>query len=321
MADDIIPKYVFGPVPSRRFGRSLGVNPLPRKTCNYSCIYCQLGRTVGLQSERSVLYPTDDVVDDVRAAVENVHGQLDYITFMGDGEPTLAANLGDMVKGVREFWKGKMALITNGSLFHLPEVREAVALFDVIAPTISAGDEETFRKMHRPPRSLKLETVLNGLRLLRQEFSGEIWGELILIHGVNDTISSLQDIRKAVQYVGVDRLYINVPIRPPAENWVKPPDDDFMKQVFNIFPEAVDMTCPEEGSFTGNQGERDELVEIAKNHPLREDQALSILCKTMNEDAAQVALLELVEQGKLQIKSYSGVTFYSVPLKKKQGRL
>ncbi|MCX6650967.1 MAG: radical SAM protein [Methanomassiliicoccales archaeon] len=310
----MISEYVFGPVPSRRFGRSLGVNPLPRKTCNYSCVYCQLGRTPKLQAERVALYETAEVIADVKKAIDSGN-EIDYVTFMGDGEPTIALNLGEMAEGVRRFWDGKMALITNGSMFRLSEVRAAASYFDVISPTVSAGDERTFRRLHRPPRSLKLDDVLEGLRLLRDEYHGQIWAELMLVQEVNDSLPSLLNIRKVMRQVGADRVYVNAPIRPPAESWVRPPTKEALQQVFDVFPEAIDMTGPEEGPFIRNKEEREaELVEIAKNHPLREDQALELLAFAMGEEEAREGLRRLVDTGRLRPTKYSGKTFYSVPL-------
>ncbi len=316
----MISKYVFGPVPSRRFGSSLGVNPLPRKTCNYSCIYCQLGRTSRLQTERKVFFDTAAVVEDVRRAVESAEGNIDYITFMGDGEPTLAKNLGDMALGVREFWTGKMALITNGSLFHLDQVRQDASPFDVVSPTISAGDERTFRRLHRPPRSLNAEMVLDGLERLRREHRGEVWAEMMLVSGVNDTLPSLLSIRKAVRRIAPERLYVAVPTRPPAESWVLPPDKGSLQQVFELFPEAVDMTEPEQGPFLRNEEEREaELLEIAKNHPLREDQAYEILSMSLGLEGARDSILRLVAEGRMKATTYSGRTYYSVPIDDERG--
>ncbi|NLX48194.1 MAG: radical SAM protein [Euryarchaeota archaeon] len=316
----MISQYVFGPVPSRRFGRSLGVNPLPRKTCNYSCIYCQLGRTQRLQRERKVFFPTDLVVEDVRKVVEDEGDGIDYITFMGDGEPTLAANLGEMAEGVRTFWKGKMALITNGSLFHDEDVRRAAMFFDVVSPTISAGDERTFRQMHRPLRSLTFDKVMEGLEKLRKEYSGEIWAELMLVEGVNDSLASLLNIRKVLRDVSPDRLYVGVPTRPPAESWALPPSRSSLRQVFDVFPEAIDMTEPEEGPFLRNEEEREaELIEIAKNHPLREDQAFELLSLSLGLEGARDSILRMVQEGRLVSVDYGGTTFYRVPIERKEG--
>ena len=316
----MISQYVFGPVPSRRFGRSLGVNPLPRKTCNYSCVYCQLGRTPRLQTERKVFFQTESVVEDVRKAVERADEEIDYITFMGDGEPTLAANLGDMAEGVRAFWDGKMALISNGSLFHEEEVRRDAEPFDVISPTVSAGDERTFRQLHRPPRSLSMEKVMEGLRLLKKEHPGEMWAEMMLVGGVNDSLTSLLSIRKVLREIGPDRLYVAVPTRPPAEIWALPPSKGSLRQVFDVFPEAMDMTEPEEGPFLRNEEEREaELIEIAKNHPLREDQAFELLSMSLGLEGARDSILRMVQEGRLVAVNYEGTTFYRVPLERTPG--
>ncbi len=317
----MISQYVFGPVPSRRFGRSLGVNPLPRKTCNYSCIYCQLGRTPRLQTERKSFFQTRAVVEDVRKALEKADADIDYITFMGDGEPTLAANLGDMAEGVRTFWDGKIALISNGSLFHEEEVRRDVELFDVVSPTVSAGDERTFRQMHRPPRSITLEKVVEGLRLLKEENPGEMWAEMMLVGGVNDSLTSLLSIRKVLREIGPDRLYVAVPTRPPAENWALPPSRESLRQVFDVFPEALDMTEPEEGPFLRNEEEREaELIEIAKNHPLREDQAFEMLSMSLGLEGARDSIARMVQEGRLVAVDYAGTTFYRVPLERTFGK-
>jgi wyosine [tRNA(Phe)-imidazoG37] synthetase (radical SAM superfamily) len=310
----MISQYVFGPVPSRRFGRSLGVNPLPSKTCNYSCIYCQLGRTPKLQTERKVFYPTESVVEGVRKAVERADEAIDYITFMGDGEPTLAANLGEMAEGVRTFWDGKMALITNGSLFHDERVRHDAGHFDVVSPTVSAGDERTYRRIHRPPRSLRLEKVIEGLRLLKDEHPGEVWAEMMLVGGVNDSLTSLLSIRRVLKEIAPDRLYVTVPTRPPAEAWALPPSKESLRQVFDLFPEARDMTEPEEGPFLRNEEEREEeLVQIARNHPLREDQAFEILSMSLGPEGARDSLARMVRDGRFVIVQYEGRTFYQVP--------
>ncbi len=310
----MISKYVFGPVPSRRLGRSLGVNPLPRKTCNYSCVYCQLGRTPHLQAEPQLFYPTAEVVADVARAVAKDAENIDYITFMGDGEPTLASNLLEMIEGVKEQWKGRTALITNGSLLHLSKVREAASLFTIVSPTVSAGDKRTFRRLHRPHRSVDFERTMEGMRRFREEFTGEIWAEVMLVSGINDSIDSLLRIRKKVREIGADRVYIGVPIRPPAESWVCPPSRKTIQDALDIMPEAEDMTEPEVGAFIVNDEEMIRgLVDIAQNHPLREDQALETLSNKMGLVLARETLRKMVENGMLEEITHSGRVFYRAP--------
>ena len=158
-------------MPSRRFGRSIGVNPIPMKVCNYSCVYCQLGRTKNLQIERKKYFETKDVIDSLYERI-SANGGIDYITFMGDGEPTLAANLGEMVSELKGLWDGKTALITNGSLLFKTDVKKDALLFDVVSPTVAAGDEKKFRRIHRPHGKITYDLYLKGLMQFSEEYGG-----------------------------------------------------------------------------------------------------------------------------------------------------
>ncbi len=305
---------VFGPVPSRRFGSSLGVNPVPFKTCNYSCVYCQLGRTRPLRTERREYYPTSQVVEEIRAALESSKGQVDFVTFMGEGEPTLASNLGDMVRRVSEFWEGGVSLITNGSLFSLPDVREDAMGFDVISPTVSAGDEMTFRRLHRPHRLFTLRRTLDGLVDLRRTFPGEIWAEVMLVRGINDSQGSIDSIREAIRSIGADRTYITVPTRPPAECRISAPEPDVLRRALDSLPGALDMTGPEAGEFEAcSEDPIAHLLAIAANHPLREDQVAGILSSRFPENHVADAIKLLVDEKRLERKQYGRTVFYVSP--------
>lgn len=302
---------MFGPVPSRRFGSSLGVNPVPFKTCNYSCVYCQLGRTSPLRTERREYCSTSQVVDAVRAAIEAAQGQVDFVTFMGEGEPTLASNLGEMVDRVKEFWEGGIGLITNGSMFFLPEVREDVKGFDVISPTVSAGDEMTFRKLHRPHRMFTFGKMLEGLIELRKVFQGEIWAEVMLVRDINDSQESLEKIQKAILSIGADRTFVTVPVRPPAEDRASAPDPEVVRRALRMLPGAVDMTGPEMGEFSASSEDPiAHLLEIAANHPLREDQVSTILSGHFSGDDMATVIEGLVDEKRLERRRYGRTVFY-----------
>jgi len=307
---------VFGPVPSRRFGQSLGVNPVPRKTCNYSCIYCQLGKTTGLAADRNEYIGTSEVVDAIRAALEQAPDNIDFITFMGEGEPTLASNLGEMAKAIRSFWDGKLALITNGSLFFLPEVREAAMSFDVVSPTFVAGDERTYRRIHRPHRSCTLSRMVEGMREFRKGFKGEIWAEVMLIQGINDSIESLQVISSLIKEVKPDRIYINTPIRPPSDTKVSPPTRESLQLALQIIEGAIDLSSPEGLEFPANQDPISQILTIAANHPLREDQAIHILRKKVSPLEAVKILDGLVAEGRLEKMRHVDTSFYRAPLRR-----
>lgn len=290
------------------------MNPVPFKTCNYSCAYCQLGRTSPLRTERREYRSTSQVVDAVRAALEAAHGQVDFVTFMGEGEPTLASNLGEMVDEVRGFWEGGIGLITNGSLFFLPEVRKDALGCDVISPTVSTGDEVTFRKLHRPHRMFTFGKMLEGLMELRRAFQGEIWAEVMLVRHINDSQESLVNIRKAVLSIGADRTFVTVPVRPPAEMRASAPDPEIVLRALEMLPGAVDMTGPETGDFSASTDDPiAHLLDIATNHPLREDQVTTLLSGHYSGDEMVTAIEGLVDERRLERKHYGKTVFYISP--------
>ena len=212
--------YTYGPVPSRRLGRSLGVSPIPPKTCSYSCVYCQLGRTKHLQIERRSFYAKEDILSEIikRAEVS----KLDYITFAGDGEPTLCKDLGWLINQTKSKLHLPVAVITNGSLLFLKDVRRDLKEADVVLPTFDAGSEKTFRHINRPHGDIGFNTMLGGLIDFRIEFSGQIWLEIMLVKGLNDSEEELWKIGKIVDLIKSDIVYVVTPIRPPAELWVEP---------------------------------------------------------------------------------------------------
>jgi wyosine [tRNA(Phe)-imidazoG37] synthetase (radical SAM superfamily) len=160
--------------------------------------------------------------------------------------------------------------------------------------------------------------VVEGLKMLKKEHPGEIWAEIMLVGGVNDSLPSLLNIRKVMREIGPDRVYVAVPTRPPAETWALPPSKESLRQVFDVFPEAIDMTEPEEGPFLRNEEEREaELIEIAKNHPLREDQAFELLSMSLGLEGARDSIMRMVDEGRLVAVNYKGTTFYRVPLERK----
>jgi wyosine [tRNA(Phe)-imidazoG37] synthetase (radical SAM superfamily) len=239
---------------------------------------------------------------------------VDFVTFMGEGEPTQASNLGDMVRRTGEFWEGGISLITHGSMFSLPDVREDAMGFDVISPTVSAGDEITFRRLHRPNRLFTFRRTLDGLINLRGSFHGEIWAEAMLVRGINDSQESLDNIREAIRTIGADRTYITVPTRPPADSGISSPQPDVLRRALDSLPGAVDMTAPEAGEFEAcSQDPVAHLLAIAANHPLREDQVVRILSSQYPYNDAIDVIKKLIDEKGLQRKQYGRTIFYISP--------
>ena len=286
--------YTYGPVPSRRLGRSLGVSPIPPKTCSYSCVYCQLGRTNRKQITREGFYPKEDILAEIAQLMEV--SSPDYITFVGDGEPTLCKDLGWLIGQCKEKWTNPVAVITNGSLLFLEDVRHDLKKADVVLPTLDAGNEKTFKTINKPHGHIKYDAMLQGLVDFRSGYSGQIWLEVMLVKGLNDTEDELLNIRQAVDMIQPDRVYVVIPIRPPAESWVKPPDPVTILKAQQILGEAIPLTGLESGQFGLQEfsDARQAIMGIASRHPLRREQAADIE-KTFSAPETVKQMLEAKE--------------------------
>jgi wyosine [tRNA(Phe)-imidazoG37] synthetase (radical SAM superfamily) len=205
--------HLFGPVPSRRLGLSLGVDLVPPKTCTFDCLYCEVGRTTDLTQERRP-YRVAEIIRELEDYLANPPGPLDYVTMAGSGEPTLNLGLREIITAVKNLTTTPVALLTNGSLFHLPEVRAAVAKADVILPSLDAGCEETFQRINRPHPGLSLDLVVAGLKALRREFAGQIWLEILVLKGINDQPEELTAIEGLLQEISPDKVQLNTAVRP-----------------------------------------------------------------------------------------------------------
>jgi wyosine [tRNA(Phe)-imidazoG37] synthetase (radical SAM superfamily) len=302
----------YGPVPSRRLGESLGVNTVPPKTCTYSCIYCQLGRTNRLSVDRKAYYNTRTVVKEVNERLVNLKVKPDYVTFLGYGEPTLASNMGEILGGISETSICKKALLTNGALLWMPEVRKEALDFDVVLPTVAAGSERVFRRIHRPHPSLSCEKVLGGIRKFSEEFPGEIWVEVMLVRGVNDDRSSLEDIAKVLEGIEPDKVHLTAPTRPPSEKWVKCPTKEAVELALATIPASSATMEPEAGEFGFIEDSVvEDLLAMAAVHPMREEQVLGVLVDAgYSKDKAIDILDGLVESSTMSKTEHLGEVFY-----------
>lgn len=296
---------VYGPVPSRRLGQSLGVDPIPRKTCNYNCVYCQLGRTKPIANERRDFFPPETILVEVREALEShAPGEIDYVTFVGEGEPTLCASLGALIRGVKALSDVPVAIITNGALLCQPPVREELAAADVVMPTLDAADQATFRRINRPWPRFRLADIVEGMAAFRQIFSGQLWVEVMLVRRLNDGEEVLFPLRDALARIRPDRVQINVPIRPPAENWVEIPDDEAIMQATAILGEAAEVMAPYEGTFdlSGFETLTEAVLAVIRRHPMRESRLLETLTRyAPKEVQATLTVLESSGQARRYI--------------------
>ncbi len=231
-------RYLFGPVLSRRMGRSLGIDLLPFKTCSFNCVFCQLGRTPSGTVERREFVPTADVLAELDAWIAD-DGQADYVTLAGSGEPTLHTGFGRILDRVRERTAIRSALLTNSSLLHLPEVRADAVRADVVKVSLSAWDGASFARVNRPHAGVAFERMVDGMRSLRADFRGELWLEVFLLAGINDRPEDVRRIASIVSTIRPDHVHLNSVARMPAESDARPVEPERLAGLARLFaPEA-----------------------------------------------------------------------------------
>ena len=305
----------FGPVPSRRLGKSLGINNIPAKNCTYSCIYCQLGRTLNMKVERKAFYKPEEILKEVERKVKEAtsrNERIDYLTFVPDGEPTLDINLGEEINLLKQIGI-PVAVITNASLLWREDVEKDLMDADLVSLKVDAVSEELWRRINRPHKSLSLSKILGGVSNFTREFNHKIITETMLVEGVEyagefEKIAEfLKDLRS------LDKAYIAIPTRPPAEEWVKPATEETLNRAFQTFTEKLGVDRVEyligyEGNafaFTGNVEE--DLLSITAVHPMRKE-AVTEFLKKANADWKRVE--KLLSENKLVELEYEGNKYY-----------
>jgi len=228
-------KYVFGPVPSRRLGFSLGLDLVPFKTCSYNCIYCELGKTTHLTIQRLPYVSAEKILEDLNNFFTNKkHPLVDFITVGGSGEPTLNVYLGDIIEGAKALGKAPVAVLTNGSLLWQEEVIKALLQADVVLPSLDAVFEESWHRINRPHPELKLDTIIQSLKDFRQQYAGQIWLEILFVKGINDTREEIEAMQMLLQEIAPDEIHLNTVARPPAESEIEPLTETELEKIRQI---------------------------------------------------------------------------------------
>jgi len=306
-------KIVFGPVPSRRLGRSLGINNIPPKICTYSCIYCQIGRTFNMISEITIFYQPEYIFESVKSKVKDTShkgGVIDYLTFVPDGEPTLDKNIGKEIDLLHSLGI-KVAIITNSSLLGLDDVRGDLYKADLVSVKVDSIDPGIWKKINRPHKSLELEKIKSGLIEFSKNFKGILFTETMLIRDYNDKPLELINTASFIKRINPQKSFISVPIRPPAEKSVDIPTEENINLAYQIFNEnnlETELLMGYEGNdffYSGNIEE--ELLSIVSVHPMREDALDSYLRKA---DTGFDIVTNMLEKGKIREINYKGHKYY-----------
>ncbi len=304
--------FVYGPVPSRRLGRSLGINNIPPKRCSYSCVYCQLGRTVSLQTDRRIFYQPQEIADSVRNKVTLLRANdeiINYLAFVPDGEPTLDINLGRMIDLLRDL-NLKIAVITNASFIWNEDVRHDLQKADWICLKVDAVTQEIWRRINKPGRKTDINDILAGILSFAELFHGELNSETMLIRGINDSEDEISKIAEFLSQLKLSKAFLAVPTRPTAES-IEPTTEQILNTSYQTFKEKLNrveyLTGYEGNTFSSTGDTIDDLLSITAVHPMRED-ALTEFLKRAGTD--WTAVQDLINSRSLVELAYQGKKFY-----------
>jgi wyosine [tRNA(Phe)-imidazoG37] synthetase (radical SAM superfamily) len=303
----------FGPVPSRRLGRSLGINNIPPKICTYACVYCQLGRTLRMQVEREAFFEPVEILNAVQERMrraQDVGESIDYLTFVPDGEPTLDANLGRSLELLKPLGI-QIAVISNASLVDREDVREDLAKANWVSLKVDAVSEDTWRRVDRPHGTLQLEAIQQGMLHFAEDYGGHLVTETMLVQGLNDREDQLREVAEFLARLSPDAAYLAIPTRPPAEPWAQPPDETPINRAYQILKEAVEhveyLIGYEGNAFAFTGDIEDDLLSITAVHPMREDAVDEFLMKA---GADWSAVHRLEDDDFLVVTEHGGHRFY-----------
>lgn len=303
----------FGPVPSRRLGRSLGINNVTAKTCSYACIYCQVGPTTEYCIEPRVFFTPREIRDALSVHLERLRAggqRVDYLTFVPDGEPTLDSRLGEHIAVLREFGI-PVAVLTNASLLSRPGVRARLAAADLVSVKLDSAEEAAWRQVNRPHRALRFAEVLQGIRDFAAGYTGTLLTETMLVAGSNDSEASLAATAGFIAGIAPHTAWLGIPVRPPAVAGVHGPDAAGLLRAHAIYaarlPRVELLTGYEPGTFAHSGDARTDLLAITAVHPMREEDVRQLLAA----DGADWQLVEvLLAEGALRSVDYAGQRFY-----------
>lgn len=303
----------YGPVPSRRLGKSLGVNNIPYKICTYACIYCQIGKAIKIQNKRQTFYKTEKLVEEVQSILSHIKNSYEYpkyITIVPDGEPTLDINLGKLIKDLKVF-NVPVAVITNASLINDTDVCRDLLHADYVSIKIDTVDENKWRIINKPHRALRLDKILDGIRAFRNYFKRKFVTETMVIKGLNDTDEDFIEVSEFIKSISPDIAYLAIPTRPPALKTVEPADLNSLNIGYSIFSKNlpnVEKLFEYEGNefFTTNNVEND-LLSIMAVHPMREDAIIRLLNKS---NSNWEIVDRLIEKNLLKKICYKGNCYY-----------
>lgn len=300
--------YVFGPVPSRRLGLSLGIDLIQPKTCTYDCLYCQVGRTTTQTIETREYAPLKEVISEIERKLGK--NRPNAVTLAGSGEPTLHSGIDQVIASIKEMTDTPIVLLTNGSLFWMEPVRQRAKMADVIMPTLSSVFEETFRKIHRPHPNLELRMVIDGLIKLRQIYKGQLHLEVVFLAGINDNDREVEGLKAVIDRISPDKIQLNTVVRPPSDSRAISLDRKRLEEIRVLFGEKAEIIA--EVPVLGDRKREDsilgDLLEMVRRRPLTSVDIANSLNLSIEEVEGLVK--GLLIKGYIRQQEHSGDIYY-----------
>jgi wyosine [tRNA(Phe)-imidazoG37] synthetase (radical SAM superfamily) len=303
-------KYIFGPVPSRRLGRSLGVDLVPYKTCTFDCIYCDLGKTTCKTVSRQSYVPPEEIQGELELTLSVLEKKPDYISLSGSGEPTLNNNIGQIIRKIKEVTSIPIAVLTNGSLLSLEEVRNDLLGADLVVPSLDAITPILFEYINRPHPNLKIEEIISGLIQFRKQYRGQIWLEILFCRGANDGKEEVEKFKGVIEKVQPDRVQLNTPVRPPAEDFAFPLTLGQLEEIRERLGEKAEIIS----EFAAPLGEEfnsvkdTEILNLIKRRPCTAEDISKALGLHLNEVVKY--LEKLIKEGVVHYRMYEHRGYY-----------
>lgn len=300
--------YVYGPVPSRRLGLSLGISVVPYKTCTLDCVYCQCGLTTRKTLARESFFPVEEVLAQVRDAVSRA--KVEYLTFSGEGEPTLNRDLGRLIRGLKKEHRIPVAVITNSTLLTDSAVRRDLYAADLVVPSLDAADQRTFARVDRGHRDLKIDDIIAGLATFRRYYKGRMWLEIMLVKDRNDSVDHLVKLCQAAHRIRPDKVHLNTVVRPPAEKSARALSSDDLEQVRMLFgprAEIVASPCVRRGRGANREPARAVLAMVQGRPSTVQDMERSL---GIPKQKLTPLLRELVRGRRIRRVNFQGKVFF-----------
>lgn len=303
-------KYVYGPVPSRRLGSSLGISVTPKKACNYSCIYCQLGKTNLMMNERQSFFRINDIIEELKSVLSK-QSHLDVVTIAGDGEPTLFKDLEELIVEIKKQTTKPVAVITNGGLLYDLEVQKALFKADIVLPTFDAYDEVSYRRINRHHKELSFEKIYQGLVDFSNKYQGQIWLEMMIMEDINDSKEDLDKFKSMLKKIRYDRLYINTPVRPPQDLKAKALSYEKMIKVAETLNGISLDVLANEQFYSIIEDDYEAIINTTQRHPMNKFEVESFLNSRKVKNKEEI-YQKLASDAKVKIVNYKGIDTYNI---------